>query len=250
MYKRLIFFLLILASFTVAANAPLPKQKVITATPKTLRVDSSNTNFRGFNQRALTNYSNDPEFNYHNINNAKYQPSLWDRFWKWFWDLISRLFKTKQASGGGSIIQFFLIAGAVIGLIFLIVKLIGANLSNMFSRQSKQIAMPYSESLENIHDISFDAEIESALAQRNYKLAVRLLYLASLKHLNDANLIHWQIDKTNNAYLEELSNTDQRQSFSVLTRQFEYVWYGNFPVDGRSFQNIRTLFLDFKKLLP
>jgi hypothetical protein len=49
--------------------------------------------------------------------------------------------------------------------------------------------------------------------------------------------------------LNELADMDQRQSFSVLTRQFEYVWYGDFPVDSRSFQNINTLFHDFKTLV-
>jgi hypothetical protein len=35
----------------------------------------------------------------------------------------------------------------------------------------------------------------------------------------------------------------------LLTRQFEYVWYGDFFVDGQSFQNINTLFQDFKQML-
>lgn len=249
MCKQLIFFLLILASFTVAANTPPVQKKVVIKTvPKTLKVDSSNISYRQFNKAAIDNYANDPEFNYYKT--AKYQPSLWERFWNWFWNLIGRLFQKGQNSGGGSIIKYLLIVAVVAGVIFLIIKLTGADLSNIFSREPKQAAMPYSESLENIHEISFDTEIENALAQRNYKLAVRLLYLASLKQLNDARLIHWQIDKTNKAYLDELNNADQRQSFAVLTRQFEYVWYGNFPVDGHSFQNIRTLFIDFKKLLP
>jgi hypothetical protein len=248
MCKRLIFFLLIMASFTAAADTIAPKKAVIKAIPKTLQVDSSNINYRHFNGKAINNYANDPEFSYHK--NAEAQESLWDKFWNWFWNMIGKLFQTGQSAGGGSIIKYLLIAAVVAGLIFLIIKLIGADLSNIFSREPKQVDMPYSESLENIYEINFDTEIEAALAQRNYKLAVRLLYLSSLKQLNDANLIHWQIDKTNKAYLDELNNTDQRQSFTVLTRQFEYVWYGNFPVDGHSFQNIRTLFIDFKKLLP
>lgn len=124
----------------------------------------------------------------------------------------------------------------------------GADL-NIFRKDAKQVPIPYSESLENIHEISFDQEIEKAMAQHNYKLAVRLLYLRSLKQLSDAGLIHWQTDKTNSAYLNEIADSAQRQSFSILTIQFEYVWYGDFPVDGRSFQNIYTLFQDFKKML-
>ena len=113
----------------------------------------------------------------------------------------------------------------------------------------KNIDIPYSESLENIHQITFDEEIEKALGQRNYRLAIRLLYLSTLKQLNDANFIQWQVDKTNSAYVNELTDAERRQSFSVLTRQFEYVWYGDFFIDGPSFQNINALFQDFKQLL-
>ena len=249
MCKRLIFLLFVLAFFsTAAAPAPAPKKVAVKVVPKTLLVDSSNINYRHFDKRAIDKYTDDPAFNYYK--NAKVQLSLWERFWNWFWELIAKLFSKGQGTGGGSVLKYVLIAATVAGVIFLLIKLIGADLSNIFSREPKQAALPYNESLENIHEINFDDEIEAALAQRNYKLAVRLLYLASLKQLNDAHLIHWQIDKTNKAYLDELNNADQRQSFTVLTRQFEYVWYGNFPVDGHSFQNIRTLFIDFKKLLP
>jgi hypothetical protein len=245
MGKRLIFFLFIIASFTAVANTPVPKKAV----PKVLQVDSSAINERHLDSRALAAYRSSPDFNYY-IKSDKYHPSLWERFWDWVWEMLSRLLQTKQGSSDGFVIKYLLIAGAAIGLIFLLIKLVGADLSNIFKKEPRQAALPYNESLENIYEIDFDNEIETALAQRNYKLAIRLLYLVSLKQLNDAHLIHWQIDKTNQAYLDELSNTEQRQSFTVLTRQFEYVWYGNFPVDSSSFQNIRTLFIDFKKLLP
>jgi hypothetical protein len=119
----------------------------------------------------------------------------------------------------------------------------------LFDKDSPQGALPYQETLENIHEINFDDDIESALAQRNFKLAVRLLYLRSLKQLNDAGLIQWQIEKTNSVYVDELSNPNQRQTFSILTRQFEYIWYGNFPIDEQAFRNINTLFQDFKQIL-
>jgi hypothetical protein len=107
--------------------------------------------------------------------------------------------------------------------------------------------LPYSESLENIHDINFDGEIEKAVTQHNYRLAVRLLYLRCLKQLSDAELIKWQIDKTNSAYINELSNQEQRKVFKTLTLQFEYVWYGEFAIDAPVFKNINTLFQDFNK---
>ena len=211
-----------------------------------LKFDSSKIVLHKFNADSLNKYRNSPDFSYQE--KAKASLSWWERFWNWFWEMINRLFGGHQESSGPStpygeyIMAFCLLAL----LIYVIFKLAGLNIANIFNRHSREIAIPYTESLENIHQITFDEEIEKALNQRNYRLAVRLLYLKTLKQLNDAQLINWQIEKTNSAYLNELTDMEQRQSFSILTRQFEYVWYGDFPVDGRSFQNINTLFNDFK----
>jgi hypothetical protein len=258
MYKLFIVCCLL---FTVAFKADaknLPRKPVVkptitikqTAIPvyDSLRKDSSKVNLRSFNAVALDKYRNDQDFNYRT---EKQELSLWDRFWRWFWEIIDWLFGGKQVSSGPGLpfMKYIIWALALGLLIFAIIKLAGINLSNIFNRESKEIQLPYSESLENIHQITFEDEIEKALTQRNYRLAIRLLYLSTLKQLSDAQLIHWQLEKTNSAYLNELKDSAQRQSFNVLTRQFEYVWYGDFPVDGQSFQNINTLFHDFKKML-
>ena len=145
------------------------------------------------------------------------------------------------------IIKYIFIAAGLAAIVLLVFKLAGIDMLHIFRRRSMQAEVPYSESLENIHEINFDAEIEKAIAQHNYRLAVRMLYLRCLKQLSDADLIKWQIDKTNSTYINELNNTEQRKVFKTLTLQFEYVWYGEFIIDAAVFKNINTLFQDFKK---
>ena len=36
-------------------------------------------------------------------------------------------------------------------------------------------------------------------------------------------------------------------AFKTLTRQFEYVWYGEFLIDGTVYKNIDVTFRDFNK---
>ena len=122
--------------------------------------------------------------------------------------------------------------------------------SRYYAGEGQKASVPYTESLENIHEINFDDEIEKAISLRNYRVAVRLLYLKCLKQLSDKNLIQWQLDKTNAAYLYELTDPVQKQTFGLLTRQFEYVWYGNFHIDSEAFGDINLLFQNFKKQLP
>lgn len=217
--------------------------------PEILKTDSSKLTVRPFNNDALQQYLNDKDFQYDEGGTGKI--SLWTRFWHWFWSFLGRIFSTSSGKWTFfTYVEYLLLIAAIAFIVYIILKIAGIDVVRLFKRQSKQIAIPYTESLENIHEISFDDEIEKAIISRNYKLAVRLLYLRSLKQLSDARLIHWQIEKTNTAYLNELTDTEQRQFFTMLTHQFEYVWYGNFFIDGVSFQNINTLFQDFKRLLP
>ena len=259
MHKLLFVYFLLFAVTLNADAGPLTNRPVVKhivlkpgALPvvDSIRLDTSKVNVYSFNASALEKYKKSPDFDYRDAD-AKTGLNWWDRFWNWFWELIAKLFGNSQPTAAPSFpfMKYLIEAGAVILLVFIIIKLAGLNISNIFNREAAEIQVPYSESLENIHQITFDEEIEKALNQRNYRLAIRLLYLSTLKQLNDAHLIQWQLEKTNSTYLNELRDATQRQSFGILTRQFEYVWYGDFPVDGQSFQNINTLFHDFKMML-
>jgi hypothetical protein len=246
MLKVLLVFLLATAtSFIAYADAPVHKNPGHTI-HNTIKIDSASVTQRQFNADALKLYKQDRDFKY---NKEETGQTLWDRFWRWFWNWLHDLFDFDGPKIAVPYLKYFMGAFAIVAIVYGIIKYLGDDL-RLFSRKAKSIDIPYSESLENIHEINFDEEVERAMAQHNYRLAVRLLYLRSLKQLSDAKLIHWQIEKTNSAYLNELTDSAQRQSFGILTTQFEYVWYGDFPVDGQSFQNIYTLFQDFKKLMP
>lgn len=249
MSKLLIIALFVILSF--AAKAGDVKTKPIAKhVEKALHTDSVRVQVRRFNADSLKLYSKSNDFKYDD--GIAPEASLWSRFWHWFWNLLSRIFD--GATFGHwpfyKFIEYALLVAAVGFLVYVVFKILGIDVVSLFKGKSKAIEIPYAESLENIHEINFDDEIEKAIGNRNYRLAVRLLYLRSLKQLSDAQLIHWQIEKTNSAYINELTDGKHRQDFSLLTRQFEYVWYGDFFIDGQAFQNINTLFQDFKRMLP
>ncbi|WP_461453474.1 DUF4129 domain-containing protein [Mucilaginibacter sp.] len=259
MYKLLIVFVLIFGVF-FRAEAKGTK-KPVSGQPSALRVlkipvvdsfrmdTTAKLNLQNFNTDSLNKYRNNPDFQYDD-NTKKAGLSWWERLWLWFWTLIEKLFNSGSSAMPSLPFMKYVIWALALGLlIFMIVKMAGLNIANIFNRMPKNIQVPYSESLENIHQITFEEEIEKALNQHNYRLAIRLLYLSTLKQLNDRQLIEWQLEKTNSAYLIELKDANQKQTFGILTRQFEYVWYGDFPVDAQLYQNINTLFHDFKLML-
>ncbi|WP_158825265.1 DUF4129 domain-containing protein [Mucilaginibacter lacusdianchii] len=227
--------------FVLAAAVPKPKI--------TLRTDSSVITPRYLSKSYLDSCRKLPVFQY---DEAKAEPSLWTRFWRWFWHLFDGMTPDKKNVALYYLViifKYLFITIGIAALVFLILRLIGVDILSIIKKKPVSAEVPYNESLENIHEINFDDSIEQAISQHNYRLAVRLLYLKSLKQLNDAGLIHWQIDKTNSTYISELQNIEQREAFTVLTRQFEYVWYGEFTINGQVFQNINTLFTHFKQTL-
>ena len=240
------FFYLICFILLFSTGIGMAAKPVKTVVAKVvLHNDTTTVHQRNFNQLALKKYSKQPEFQYSDVYTG---PSLWHRFWSWFWHWVG-----EHLSNNGSILGLFFtylfIALGLGALAFLILRLVGVDPLNIFRNRAVSANIPYAESLENIHEIDFDSEIERSIAQHNYRFAVRLLYLKCLKQLSDAGQIQWEINKTNSVYINELTNTEQQIAFNLLTRQFEYIWYGDFIIDAPVFQKVNTLFHDFKSYI-
>ncbi|NCD72315.1 DUF4129 domain-containing protein [Mucilaginibacter agri] len=243
---------LIISTDSLKGGPPI----IIDAVPKAvarpvyhfIKTDTAQVVIRHINDKALKHFADDPTFDY--TEEKSHATNWWDKFWEWFWHLFQN--STQNESTRYSIPYLSYIFWIAIGafILFVIIKFATSNGINIFNRGSMQISDIQTGAVEDINQINFDQEIEKALEQGNYRLAVRLLFLSSLKQLNDAGLINWRADKTNSAYLNEITDTDQRQVFTAITRQFEYVWYGEFSIDGDSFQNIHGLFNRFKQMLP
>jgi hypothetical protein len=247
--------LICLIFFTLAAcvlyGAPAKPVEAEATKSKVVQTDSlARVNIRHIDSTALKAYSKQPEFQY---NETKITPSWWDRFWAWFWHWLRHLFdygpkkNAKISSFWGTFFSYLLTGLGIAALVFLILKLMGVEIKNVFRKGASSAPIPYSEFFEDINAISFEQEIENAVAKQNYRFAVRLLYLRSLKQLSDAGLIEWQIYKTNNTYINEISNEDQRTAFKMLTRQFEYIWYGEFLIDAPVYSDINSSFMDFNR---
>ncbi len=245
-FLYLVFFILTVNTGS-GAGIKLPVKKPEKAILKT---DSSTVNTRSFDKSALKAYTKQPEFQYKEESGPDL--SWWTRFWRWFWNWLGHLFSfgSKHPTAWGlfwEIIKILFLLSGVAAVVFVIFKSQGINILGMFRRKSATAPIPYSEFFEDINEINFDTEIDNAIAKHNYRFAVRLLYLKCLKKLSDAGLIEWQIDKTNSAYINELADQGQREAFGMLTRQFEYIWYGEFLIDGQVYKNINSSFQDFNK---
>lgn len=206
--------------------------------------DTSSVAVRKFEPGKIEAYKAEPAFQYERI--IEPPKSLWDRFWDWFWKKFMSLLGTEE---GGRAFNTMLILVAIGILVFFIMKLTGMTNAGLFGKKNKENALDYSLMDENIHAIDFDTAIQEAIDQKNFRFAVRLLYLQSLKNLADRGLINWQINKTNVAYVHELNASAHQQNFRNLTFQFENNWYGDLPIEENEFMAVREQFNQFKRQL-
>lgn len=163
------------------------------------------------------------------------------KFWDWFARKLSDFF------GGNSyenFWQYVVIVAFASAALWLVWK---AEFLGSFFKSPTKTTLQYETLNENIHELNFAALIEQAAEAGNYRLAVRLYYLKTLKQLTDKNHIQWQPTKTNRSYVFELNNSTLKPDFEILTQQFEYVWYGDFAVSKQNFEEIKTQFQTFSE---
>ena len=115
-------------------------------------------------------------------------------------------------------------------------------------QEQKQEACEDTE--DTIYGIDFDAVISKALGREDYREAVRMVYLRTLKVLSDGGQIDWQPYKTPSQYVRELSTSSQLSSgaatanpavFRRLTTHFLRVRYGNFPATHELYDEVENL---------
>jgi hypothetical protein len=182
----------------------------------------------------LRDFQNSREYQYDYEAKPPQNPLL--KFWYWFLRKLGEFFVSKSYQNFWQ----YVILAALAGLtIWLLAK--AQVLGFLFPKKGESLPLDYDMLTEDIHAIDFAESIEQAIEARNFRLAVRLLYLQTLKRLTDAGRIAWKPDKTNRQYVQEMKSAD----FEQLTTQFEYVWYGDFPVDERRFGMIQEEFRSF-----
>ncbi len=94
---------------------------------------------------------------------------------------------------------------------------------------------------------NLDQKINEAIYSKNYRHAIRYMYLKSLKVLSDNNLITLHSKSTNQDYIRQLYNYNNLGQFRQLTRIYEYVWYGEFDPTEIQFDIIKTNFNRFNQ---
>ncbi|MDQ2718707.1 MAG: hypothetical protein M3Z26_02920 [Bacteroidota bacterium] len=142
-------------------------------------------------------------------------------------------------------IFFWALAISFIGFIFY--KLFFQN--GIFdSLKSQNIEIIDKDAVTHLSEFSeYEKLMREAESQNNFNLSTRFLYLQTLKILFDKGFINFAPEKTNKQYLHEMESNSHSREFALLTRNYEYVWYGKFSIDYSHYQKLKNEFILFNK---
>ena len=204
-----------------------------------IAIDSSKITVKKFPETLQNKYVGN-EFNYDTAEGQA--ENFLIRILKWFFDGLERIFGVHidpELYGVFEKIIYFTLIG--IALYFIVRLLAGKQATSFFSKKSKEIAtLQYEE--ENIEKIDLDKLIQQALSEKNYRLAIRYMYLKTLKELSKNQLIEWNFEKTNSDYYHEIKIPTVKENFKKVSYLYEYIWYGEFPIEQPEFTNAKQVF--------
>ncbi len=196
---------------------------------RTLRPEDS-VQFRAVPDSVVKRMKLDKDFAY--ANNPAYwtkeesenRNDLWFRIVRWFGNNV---WVTR--------FLYVFLGGIVLFAIYIIA--IRNRLFIFYSSPGKMKAEVEEESDSNGQGL--DEKIETAVEAGNYRLALRYMYLKTLKTADEKGLIKFMIQKTNNEYVSELRGQSIAREFGFLTSAYEWAWYGGLEIRAEQFNAIR-----------
>jgi hypothetical protein len=136
------------------------------------------------------------------------------------------------------------------GFISVVIWYLFSGKLSFFRRGAKLVeSRTNQEAAPDIFSLDYERQLNAACNDGNFSQAVRLLYWQTLKSLHEKELIRYASDRTNYSYIQSLQGSRYFNDFVRLTRQFEYTWYGKFPLSSAQFEAVQHEFSSFKTAL-
>ena len=152
----------------------------------------------------------------------------------------SRNNSNASTGGGMGFLQYVLFGLLIVLLGFLIYQLF---LKISFDDKGAKVIDDFEElAPTQIPKSELELMLEKALANDDFRGAIRLYFIFIIKVLNEKEWIRWEKKKTNLSYLIEMRGKPQHESFIEAVSVYELVWYGNYNVKKEDFNSLEPKF--------
>lgn len=173
----------------------------------------------------------------------------WTRFKKWLSDFLKDLFDLStdaQASDLTDIaLQIFYVVIFLLVVLFIVKAIVNKEGTWVFGKSSGRSIIPVTDVENNVHATDFNTLINNAERNGNFRLAVRYYYLWLLKTLSEAEIIIYDVEKTNSDYYYEIKKEHLKKQYAYTSYLYNYIWYGEFEIDRNQFEKAKRAFAQF-----
>lgn len=216
-----------------------------------VRYDTSDIDPIEFSEEDFETFKQDSTFNYEEV---EPENTWWSDITNWFYNILRSFFEWIFGVGNaeGYLAVFLQILPYLLLALFLYLVIrffVKSNMQGMGKNRKNPNVVSLSEDEHIIKNEDIQQLIKNALADQNYRLAIRYYYLYILQLLSEREMIDWQQQKTNDDYLEELSESVLKNEFGKATLLYDYVWYGEFELDQSRYEKAEIVFTSLKNAI-
>lgn len=135
----------------------------------------------------------------------------------------------------------WILAGAAV--LFILYRLFLSN--GLFIRNREAKAVQEISEEQHVADVQdFDTLVKQAYRQSDYRMAVRWLFLKTIRQLGDKGHLQPSPDKTNFQYVQQI-DANKKNEFASLVLRYEYVWYGHININREQYEQVELRFQSF-----
>jgi hypothetical protein len=187
------------------------------------------------------------DFNY-DVKTGESQ-NLLSRFFNWIGRGLKNVFGINLSPETLKLLEYFIyfIMGGLV--IYLLVRvLVNEKFNSIFTKKAKTV-FDIDLAEQHIESLDLDALLKTALANKDYRLAVRYQFLRVLKRLSQKDIIDWHFDKTNLDYQNEIKQQHLQSGFKEVAYLYDYIWYGEQPINEIKYNAAKQKFKILNNLI-
>ncbi|AVR46094.1 DUF4129 domain-containing protein [Christiangramia fulva] len=207
--------------------------------PAEIRIDKTeNLSPVSFNQEKLKEIKKDNAFNYLN---AREKENWWTRFKSWVnakWNQFLGWLFGEYSPGSFMSVLFeilpYLLLLCFFALVIWLFSRLNPGRKMMQTSEKNEVFLSKEEELVKSKDLP--SLLKEAVKAGNFRLAVRYYFLNELRKMDNLGIINYEFQKTNHDYFKEIEDPALNAEFVLITRFYEFIWYGSFKVTEKDFR--------------
>ncbi len=146
-------------------------------------------------------------------------------------------------------IEYFPYLLLFIAILIIIRLLYGYDVFKRLSDEQRPPRVQLSDDEQVVKSANISQHVHDAIENKAFRSAIRYMFLNTLRQLDLMGHINYVKNKTNDDYVHEIKRDRLKQTFQELEYYYDFIWYGQYPIDEPFFRELQAKFDGFQEQL-